>query len=106
MSNEDIIVRLEMLYEKELQKNHAGYYIALKNAISLIKELDKKTKVLNEFKEWIKEDINRRNGLKAIEFRDGCRIENISPTYIKMQDVSITEKDILNKLEELEKGDK
>lgn len=59
----------------------------------------------NKLKEYLISDINDRNGTKIAEFEDGNRVsETISPIYTLMEDKSRTMKEVLDKMQELERG--
>lgn len=58
----------------------------------------------NRLKEYLHQDINNRNGNKVVEIESGNRIaETISPIYIEMIDKSKAMKEIIDKMQELEK---
>lgn len=58
----------------------------------------------NKLKEDLINDINDRNGTKIAEFEDGNRVsETISPIYTLMEDRSKTIKEVLDKMQEIEK---
>ena len=80
------------------------------NSSKIYKELiDKENYKLkdnwNKLKDYIMNDINNRNGSKVVEFEDGRKaIETISSNYTLMQDRSKVMEEVLNKMQELEKG--
>lgn len=60
----------------------------------------------NKLKEYLINDINDRNGTKIAEYEEGNRVsETISPIYILMEDKSKTMKEVLDKMQELERSD-
>lgn len=59
----------------------------------------------NKLKEYMINNINNRNGYKVAEYEDGGKVsETISPIYTLMEDKSTTMKEVLRKIQELEKG--
>lgn len=76
--------------------------------IQNLDNLEKQNKQLkdnwNKLKEDLINDINDRNGTKIAEFEDGNRVsETISPIYTLMEDRSKTIKEVLDKMQEIEK---
>jgi len=82
-----------------------------------IKQLEQENKQLkdnwNKLKEYIMNDINNRNGNKVVEYEKGGKVveyedsrkvsETISPIYTLMEDRSKTIKEVLDKMQEIEK---
>lgn len=71
----------------------------------LQKQLIKEKANWNKLKEYLINDINNRNGNRVVEYEDSKKVrETISPNYTLIEDKSRTMKEILNKMQELEKG--
>lgn len=74
------------------------------NRIMLLEENKQLKDNWNKLKEDLINDINDRNGTKIAEFEDGNRVsETISPIYTLMEDKSKTMKEVLDKMQEIEK---
>ena len=59
----------------------------------------------NKLKEHIMNDINSRSQCKVVEYEGGRKVmESTSSGYILMQDKSTTAKEILHKMQEMEKN--
>lgn len=69
----------------------------------------------NELKEYLINDINNRNGNRVVEYKKVGKVveyensgevsETISPIYTLMEDKSKTMKEVLDKMQELERSD-
>lgn len=76
---------------------------------NLNEEMAKENKQLkdnwNSLKDYIMNDINSRSQCKVVEYEDGRKVmESTSSGYILMQDKSKAMEEVLNKIQELEKG--
>lgn len=113
--NKEVKETIKNLQNNELIKN--GYYEFIGDSnityaeiyilLKFIGDLQQKNKQLkdnwNKLKEYLKNDINNRNGNRAVEYEDSRKVsETISPIYTLMEDKSKTMKEILNIMQEIE----
>lgn len=96
------LLEKDKFYSEELEDT----IVFIESHINRIEQENKHLKDnWNKLKEYLQQDINSRNGSMVVKVENGNKIETISPIYVEMIDKSKAIKEILNKIQELEKGD-
>lgn len=110
VGNDELISKINLTPETAtIQANKVNINGAEQTCDILLKSSVEENKKLkdnwNKLKEYLINDINNRNGNKVTEYEDGRKVsETISPNYTLMEDKSKTMNEVLDKMQELEKG--